>query len=172
MLEAVAVDADVGVAEAAGTSVGVGIDVDVDVVAVGRAVLAAVGEGTAVAATLPVTTFTVKGQGIHLDNGSNRLLQTVQVLNTGTQPATGPIALVLEGLSLSTTLLNATDSTDNTVPAGSPYIIVTSAGLSPGKSVTVTLEFSIPTPDVRNVEGGYNLNVTYTPRVLSGVTVP
>jgi endoglucanase len=128
--------------------------------------------GTPVAATPPVTTFAVKGHGIHLDNRTNRVVQTVQVLNIGSQPVTGPIYLVLDGLSLSTTLLNATGSTENVIPAGSPYITVTTAGLAPGGTATVTLEFGIPTPDVRHTEGGYNLNVTYTPRVLSGGTVP
>jgi aryl-phospho-beta-D-glucosidase BglC (GH1 family) len=128
--------------------------------------------GTPVAATPPVTTFAVKGQGIHLDTGASRLVQTVQVVNTGTQPATGPIHLVLDGLSTSTTLLNATGSTSNVIPAGMPYLTVSSAGLAPGKSVSVTLEFSIPTPAAQGSAGGNNLNVVYTPRVLSNGITP
>jgi len=128
--------------------------------------------GTPVASTPPVTTFTVKGQAIRQDNGTNRLVQTVQVVNSGKNPTTDPIYLVLDGFSSSTTLLNATGSTENVIPAGMPYILVTSASLAPGKSVSVTLEFSIPTPDAHGTPGGYNLNVAYTPRVVSRATAP
>lgn len=109
--------------------------------------------------------------GIHIDNSTGRLVQTVQVLNPGTQTVTGPIHLVLDGLSTNATLANATGFTGRFVSTGTSYITVTTADLAPGKKASVKLEFSAPTPDGA-LPGGFNHAVTYTARVLSGGTVP
>jgi endoglucanase len=111
----------------------------------------------------PSGSFEVRRLTVEEDDGSTPLKQKVQVRNTGVQPALGPIYLVLNGLSLNTTLLNATGSTGNVVPAGEPYILVTPGTLVPDQNAKVTLDFSIPKPSG---------DITYTPRVLSDGIAP
>jgi endoglucanase len=107
--------------------------------------------------------FKVRGLVVDNDDCSNPLEQKVKVRNAGTQPALGPITLVLAGLSLNTTMLNADGLTTNVVPAGDPYINVTPGNLDPGQKVKLTLSFSSPKP---------NGDVTYTPKVLSDGMAP
>jgi len=148
--------------------------------------------GTVTPVTPPTTSFEIKRGEIHRDFHTNRLVQKVQVFNKGTQPVTGPIYLMLDRLSLNTSLMNATGLTANVIPAGSPYITVTTDGLAPKHSATVTLEFSIPAPnhatgpghadrggddgDHHDKRGGDDCieqdSVTYTPRILSNVAAP
>ncbi len=123
-------------------------------------------------ATPPAPSFEIIRGGIHVDHGTHRLVQTVQVRNTGSQAVTGPIHLVLDGLSTNATLANATGWTSRFVPVGTPYVIVTTADLAPGKKTSVTLEFSTPMPGEGALPGGFNHAVTYTPRVLSGGMIP
>jgi hypothetical protein len=78
-----------------------------------------------------IPSFKVRSLKVEQDDGSTPLQQKVKVRNTGTQPALGPIYLMLDGLSLNTTLLNAAGFTNNVVPAGTPYIIVTTEDLEP-----------------------------------------
>lgn len=66
-------------------------------------------------------------------------------------------------MSLNTALLNPTGLTANVVPAGNPYIIVTTEDLEPDEKAKVTLDFSVPKPLG---------NITYTPKVLSDGIVP
>lgn len=123
-------------------------------------------------ATPPTPSFEIQSEGIHRDNRTGRLVQTVQVRNSGSQAVTGPIYLVLDGLSTNTVLTNATGWTERVVSVGTSYITVTTAGLAPGKKASVTLEFSDPTSGNVNLEGGLNHAITYTPRVLSEGIVP
>ena len=119
--------------------------------------------GIAMATTPPTGSFLVRNLTVVKDGGSTPLTHKVQVRNAGTQPALGPIYLVLDGLSLNTTLVNATGLTANVVPAGNPYIIVTTGALVPDQKTKVTLDFSVPKP---------NGDITYTPKVLSDGIVP
>lgn len=123
-------------------------------------------------ATPPAPSLAIQGEGIHRDNRTGRVVQTVQVFNTETQTVTGPIYLVLDGLSTNATLANATGYTARFVSTGTSYITVTTAGLAPGKKASVTLEFTDPTSGNVNLPGGLNHAITYTPRVLSGGAVP
>jgi endoglucanase len=127
--------------------------------------------GTPTSATPSTASFEIEPEKIKKDHGTNLLVQEVDVRNTGSQPVTGPIYLVLDGMSTNTTLMNATGVTSNVVPGGTPYIAVTTAGLDPGKKASVTLEFSMPTPSGGKGADAYN-EITFTPRVLSNGTVP
>jgi len=69
--------------------------------------------------------------------------------NISNSPITGPLSLVVEGLT-NATLLNATGvttSADTLVPTGSAYVSValTDGILAAGQSVTIELEFQDPT---------------------------
>jgi endoglucanase len=119
--------------------------------------------GIAMATTPPSGSFKVRNLAVEKEDGSTLLKQEVGVRNTDVQPALGPIYLVLNGLSLNTTLLNATGLTGNIVPAGEPYILVTTGTLVPDQKAKVTLDFSIPKPVG---------DITYTPRVLSDGIAP
>lgn len=70
---------------------------------------------------------------------------------------------MLDGLSLNTTLVNAAGLTTNVVPAGNPYIIVTTQDLEPGQKAKATLDFRAPKPPG---------DITYTPKALSDGIVP
>lgn len=107
--------------------------------------------------------FKVRSLMVEKDDGSTPLKQKVRVRNIGSQPALGPIYLVLDGLSLNTRLVNAAGLTTNVVPAGNPYITVTSGALEPGQKAKANLDFTVPKP------AG---DITYSPRVLSDGIVP
>jgi hypothetical protein len=66
-------------------------------------------------------------------------------------------------LSLDTAVLNATGLTNNVVPAGTPYVVVTTGNLEPDQKAKITLDFSAPNPPG---------DITYTPRVLSDGMAP
>jgi acid phosphatase len=89
--------------------------------------------------------------------------QDVRLVNTGSTPVVGPINLALDGLSANATLVGG-GFTSRLAPLNSPYVNVNLPGgrLNQGASVTVTLQFADPTL------GG----ITYTTRVLAGVTAP
>jgi aryl-phospho-beta-D-glucosidase BglC (GH1 family) len=110
-----------------------------------------------VAAPLKVTK-----QGFSLNRRTNRMVQKVQIQNPGATPITGPVYLVLDSLSENTTLANAAGTTSTFVPSKSPYVLVSSGNLAANSSVTVTLEFTVPT------SGG----ITYDARILSDGTAP
>jgi hypothetical protein len=87
----------------------------------------------------------------------------VTLTNTGGAPAAGSVALALDGLSANATLATSAGTTGATSPAGSPLALVNVGAdniLSPGETATVTLQFNNPT----------RAAITYTPRVLAGVT--
>ncbi len=101
--------------------------------------------------------MTIIPGGFVLNPVTGRFAQTVTVTNT-TPPdiiinLTGPISLVLDGLSPDATLFNATGVTDaGALPAGSPYLNANTA-LAVGQSVTFQLQFADPTRGA----------ITYTP---------
>lgn len=143
--------------------------------------------GSVIAPIDQVTTFDIKLEESHRDPKTHQLVQKVKIRNTGTQTATGPIYLVLDGLSTNATLANATGYTSRFVSTGTSYVTVTTADLAPGKKASVTLEFSILARNHRghdadrcdgdhehdgDDDGEGDADITYTPRVLSDGTVP
>ena len=120
--------------------------------------------GVSIASAPSVSTFKVRSLMVDQDDDDSiPLKQKVRVRNIGSQPAVGPIYLVLDGMSLNTTLVNAAGLTVNVVPAGDPYILVTTGNLEPGQKAKVTLDFTAPNP-----QG----DITYTPNVMSDGMVP
>ncbi|BDI33585.1 hypothetical protein CCAX7_56360 [Capsulimonas corticalis] len=95
--------------------------------------------------------ITVTRGGYVYNRTTGHYRQSVTLTNTGGAVA-GPISLVLDGLT-GAALTNATGTTVQTAPAGSPY--VNTSGLSAGASTSVVLEFN-------HQPSGY------TPRILAG----
>jgi CSLREA domain-containing protein len=93
--------------------------------------------------------------------GTKRFYQTVTFTNTSSAVISGPIALVLDGLSSTSSLFNTSGSTTCAAPLGSPYISTGAAGLAPGASISLGLQFTDPTRAV----------TTYTTRVLAGAGI-
>jgi hypothetical protein len=77
------------------------------------------------------------------------------VTNTGAQPISAPISVVLTNLPPNITLVNATGT-----QGGSPYIrIMNSGSLAPGQAVAIQLRFTNPS----------NTVITFTPITDSGL---
>jgi hypothetical protein len=114
----------------------------------------------------PVSTCAIVPANVTLDTGDmvrdrnnkKRYTQTLTLTNTGTQPVTGPLFLVLDGLSSKTKLVDANGLTTCASPEGSPYQMVSTTDLTPHTSLTVNLVFT---------QSGSGV-ITYTPRVLAG----
>ncbi len=97
--------------------------------------------------------------GYIFNPGTQRFAQTLTLTNNSASTITGPISLVIEGLSSNATLFNLTGATDSFFPpVGLPYINTTAASLAPGQSVSVTLQFANPS----------KAGITYAIRVLAG----
>lgn len=108
---------------------------------------------------------TVLGGRIRRTRRPGRYRQTVTLVNAGTGAVAGPLYLVLDGLRRRVRLRGANALTQGNFPLGSPCRVLISGGdnvLSPGETLTVTLEFS--SPALRRI--------SYTPRVLAGVGLP
>lgn len=103
------------------------------------------------------TALDIQRSGYTVNRRANTVTQTVTVANLGSTASAGPVQLALDTLTNST-LTNATGNTSTNAPAGSPYITVSAAGLNPGASATVTLQFTLPT----------NGGITYTARTFTG----
>lgn len=110
---------------------------------------------------LRVPTMSVSRSGFTLNRRTARVVQQVSVTNMLTVPLTGPIVLVLDDLSVNTSLANKTGNTVG-APAGNPYIVISNSSLAAGATATVSLEFTSPS------SGG----ITYTPRPMSGTASP
>jgi uncharacterized repeat protein (TIGR03803 family) len=103
---------------------------------------------------------TVSMQPPRLNKKTGRYTQTVTLKNAD-GAATGPVSLVLDGLSSNATLLNPTGSTSCAAPAGSPYANVNIGAdsvFAARERASITLEFTNPTGQA----------ITYAPRVLAG----
>ena len=121
-------------------------------------------KATATITVLPGCATDVSG-GVIVNRGgyrwnpsTGRFVQTVSLTNNGTTTVTGPISLVLDGLTSNITLYGATGSTACVAPQGSPYITASAADLAPGASASVTLQFTDPTKAA----------ITYNTRLLAG----
>lgn len=100
--------------------------------------------------TLDITPFSVTRGGFLLNRRTNQVNQQVTLKNVSGQTFNGPFYLVLDSLSSNTSLVNATGTTSG----GSPYVAIPSGPLAPGGSVSVVLQFTLPS------SGG----ITYNPR--------
>jgi hypothetical protein len=102
--------------------------------------------------------MTVARSGYVLNPVTGRYAQTVTVTNNSANTITGPISLVLDSLSVTATLFNATGTTDSLeLPAGSPYLNV-NVNLAAGQNTSFVLQFADPT----------HAAINYTTRVLAG----
>lgn len=106
--------------------------------------------------------LTITKGGFTLNRRTNTMVQTVTITNPTSSTISGPIYLILDSLSSTTSLTNATGMTSMTVPTPNPYITATSGGLAPNASVTVTLQFAVP---------AYG-SISYSARTLSGGATP
>lgn len=106
-------------------------------------------------------TMNVTRSGFVLNRRTGRVSQQVTLTSLSGVPLSAPICLALDGLSANTTLVNRTGLTTS-LPAGSPYVLVSNADLAPGATLSVSLEFTNPS------SGG----ITYTPRPFSGGATP
>ena len=97
--------------------------------------------------------------GFTLNRRTNRLSQSVTLTNDSNVPVTGPVQLVLGGLT--GTLLNGTGTTANNYPVGAAYITAAAGNLAPGASVNVVLQFPAGSG-----------SPTYTPTTVTGTTAP
>ncbi|MGA2261459.1 MAG: hypothetical protein ABSH28_08485 [Acidobacteriota bacterium] len=100
----------------------------------------------------------VTRSGYVFNFGTQRFYQTVTLKNTSSSTINGPISLVLDSLSSNASLYNTSGATSCAAPLGSTYIIASAAGLAPGASVSVSLQFTDPT----------KATITYSTRVLAG----
>jgi hypothetical protein len=107
-----------------------------------------------------VAGITVTRGGFRLNRLTGRYVQQVTLTNTGVSAVTGPVSLVLSGLSANATLVNQTDVTRNIAPLNEAYVDVPGvSGLAAGQSTSVVLEFANPAGQP----------ILYTTRVLAGV---
>ncbi len=103
--------------------------------------------------------ITVTRGGFVLNPGTGRFVQTDTLTNNSANTITGPISLVLTGLSANAALYNATGSTDaDFPPAGAPYVNSSAASLAPGQSISISLQFTNPT----------RAAISYTTQLLAG----
>jgi hypothetical protein len=106
---------------------------------------------------------TVKPGGFVFDRTHQQFVQTVSITNNG-PTLTGPVTLALDSLSSGVTLATASGYTGCALPAGSPLAdlgICPGNPLAQGGTATVILRFNDPTMKA----------ITYTPRVLAGLSV-
>ena len=87
------------------------------------------------------------------------IVQKVTLTNTSTATITGPLSLVLDGLTTGVTLAGATGTTTSASggAAGSPYLNIV-GDLAPGASVSVSVRYADPKLAL----------IQYTARVLAG----
>jgi YVTN family beta-propeller protein len=98
--------------------------------------------------------------GFRRNSVTGRYVQQVTLKNTGSQPVSGSVSLVLDNLSGNATLFNKTGDSGCATPVG-PYETVavgTDGVLSAAESAQVVLEFTNPS----------NKGITYSTRVLAG----
>lgn len=96
--------------------------------------------------------------GFRRNRATGRFQQEITLTNTGGSAVSGPVSLVLDGLTDGVTLFGATGMTAALAPFDSPYRNVTGGSLAAGQTLKVMLEFTNPA----------NAAISYTPRVLAG----
>ncbi|MEI7954609.1 MAG: alkaline phosphatase family protein [Verrucomicrobiota bacterium] len=108
------------------------------------------------------TTTRVTRSGFTYDRRSGKMVQQITVTNNGATPLVGPIAVAFDNLSVTTSLTNASGTTANGAPLGSPYVTLSGADLAPGASVSAVLQFTRP------ATGG----ISYGARVITATVNP
>jgi hypothetical protein len=114
---------------------------------------------TDVSSNTATESFTVTVEGItrggfSLNRATRSVVQPVTLKNLSPETIAAPVCLVLDDLSSNTVLTNRSGITEN----GHPYLVLSSAPLAPGASVTAALQFANPD------SGG----VTYYPHIQGG----
>lgn len=119
------------------------------------------GTGVLASCALKVSTqIQVTRGGYRRNSTTGRYVQQVTLKNTGASAITGPVALVLDGVSSNATLFAPSGTTSCATPV-SPFVTINVGPdnvLSVGETASVVLEFTNPT----------NTSVNYTARVLAG----
>jgi hypothetical protein len=90
--------------------------------------------------------------GLTVNRFTNQYTGTVTISNPGNQTVTGPLSLVLQGLTAGVTLANKTGDKDI-----GPYVTLPVTDLAPGQSVTLTTTFSNPS----------KVAIGYTPTLIA-----
>jgi len=108
------------------------------------------------------TSLTIDRGGFTYNRRLGRVVQTLTVTNRASVTTTGPVYLALDQLSANASLTNGTGVTVNNAPTGSPYLLVSSTGLAPGESASVSLQFALPSTGA----------ITYTARTIVGASTP
>jgi hypothetical protein len=128
------------------------------------AVLKTAAYGDALRGVAYIPGLAITSTGFVRDRRSGLYTQQVTLTNSTGAAIAGPVNLVLDSLSANATLANASGTTANNPPLGSPYLVVpgTGSGMAMGASATVTLQFSNPT----------NSAIAYTARTVTGTTTP
>ena len=112
-------------------------------------------------ATNVSSSISIARSGYLYNFGTKRFYQTVTLTNTSSAVIAGPIVLVLDALSSTSSLFNASGSTTCAAPLGSPYITTGGSSLAPGASISVVLQFTDPS----------RAATSYTARVLAGAGI-
>jgi hypothetical protein len=85
-----------------------------------------------------IPTVSVSQSGFSLNRRTNKYAQTVTVTNLLTAATANPVYIEVGHLTAGATLSDSL----GTASDGNPYILGSPAGLAPGTSVTVTLQFT------------------------------
>lgn len=93
-------------------------------------------------ATLP--SMVITQNGYVLNRRTNRVSEVVTVTNMLGTAVTNPVYLAVNGLSSNTSLFSPAGVTVNSSPVGSPYVLVSGAGLANGAAASVVLQFANP----------------------------
>jgi predicted extracellular nuclease len=91
--------------------------------------------------------------GFSINRATGKTSGNVTITNTGEQPLSGPLHLVLHGLPGDITLDNRSG-----MQGGAPYLSLPSGSIAPGATVTVSTTFS----------NNAKRNFIYTPQLVSG----
>jgi hypothetical protein len=114
-----------------------------------------------VAGTTTNPAMTVTKSGFRINHANGQWGQTVTLTNNNNYAIAGPVALLLDSLPADVTLANADGLTQFVTPKGTPYVFTAldqATQLSPGQSLTVTLEFANPK----------NAAITYSTQIYAG----
>lgn len=95
----------------------------------------------------------IKVGGLSVNRVTGKYSGNVTITNTGDQPLSGPLHLVLQGLPDGVTLDNRSG-----LQGGAPYVTLPQATLAPGASITVGTTFT----------NAAKRAFTYTPQLISG----
>jgi hypothetical protein len=113
-------------------------------------------DGVALPPVVPSSEVATIASGLAYSRVSQTFNGTVTLTNIGASSVSGPLQVVFTGLTSSVTLANATGNLSGTP---SPYLTVPAvASLTPGQSVTVSVQFKNPS----------NAVINFTPVIYSG----